>query len=216
VIFLDVFPTGPIGANCTLLGDDEGGHLVIIDPGDEAEMILERVGISGLEVSAILHTHGHMDHAGATAELSRLLPSGVPIGLNREDLPLFSSLSSQGELFGLSVEDPPKPDLELRDGDIIEVGRLKLEVLHTPGHSPGSVCFFLRRTDSGDLLIAGDVLFAGSIGRTDLWGGSFEILEDSIRTRLYTLPGKTRVICGHGPETTIERERMTNPFVRGV
>ena len=212
MIVLQTFPTGPIQANCTILGDREAGEAVIIDPGDEAERILEKIRDSGLHVTAILHTHAHMDHAGATSELAEQLPPGTPIALHREDLPLYEGLQEQGALFGIEVVNPPPPTLWLDDGQEISVGTLHLEVRHTPGHSPGSVCFILREPDA--IAIVGDVLFAGSIGRTDLWGGSFEILEKSIRTQLYTLDDSTRVICGHGPDTTIGKEKNSNPFVR--
>ncbi len=213
MIFLQTFPTGPIQANCTILGDRESGEVVIIDPGDEAERIFGIIRESGLRPKAILHTHAHMDHAGGSAELAAMLPPGTPIALHPEDLPLYEGLEEQGRLFGLEVENPPPPTLRLEDGQQIAVGGLSLEVRHTPGHSPGSVCFILHEPEK--IAIVGDVLFSGSIGRTDLWGGSFEVLEKSIRTRLYTLDDQTRVICGHGPDTSIGREKRSNPFVRG-
>jgi len=211
-MLLDVFPTGPIQANCTLLGDEGAGVLVIVDPGDEAGRIVEKVRASGLEPLAILHTHGHMDHAGGTAGVKVALPE-VPVWLHREDLELYEHLARQGRMFGLEVEDPPPPDRWLEHGQRIAVGALELEVRHAPGHSPGSVCFVVHGGPE-PLVIAGDVLFAGSIGRTDLLGGSFEVLERSIIDQLYTLPDETKVIAGHGPATTIGHERRTNPFVR--
>ncbi len=212
-MLLEVFPVGPIQANCTLLGDEAAGKLVVIDPGDEGERIAERIRRTGLEPVAILHTHGHMDHAGGTAELLERLGGGVPVGLHPDDLPLYRRLPEQGRMFGFEVQAPPEPDLELNDGLRIPVGGCELEVRHTPGHSPGSVSFVVHGAPE-PLVIVGDVLFAGSIGRTDLWGGSYDTLAESIRTRLYTLPDETRVISGHGPETTIGHERRTNPFVR--
>ncbi len=211
-MFLEVFPTGPIQANCTLLGDEEAGKLVVIDPGEEAARIAERVRASGLEPVAILHTHGHLDHAGGTAHLAELLP-GIPVGLHPGDLPLYRNLARQGAMFGLSVDEPPDPDLELEHGQRIPVGGLELEVRHTPGHSPGSVSFVVHGAPE-PLAIVGDVLFAGSIGRTDLWGGDFDLLARSIREQLYTLPAATTVVTGHGPTTTIGHESATNPFVR--
>jgi len=212
--FLDVFPTGPIQANCILLGDPEAGVLAIIDPGEEAERILERVAASGLRPVLILHTHGHLDHAAATAELSRRLGPEVPVGLHPAELDLYRNLPMQGRAFGLEVDPPPEPNLALAHGQLLAVGSLQLEVRHTPGHSPGGVCFVLDGVAPA-IAIVGDVLFAGSIGRTDLWGGSYPVLERSIREQLYSLPDDTRVVCGHGPETTIGREKRTNPFVRG-
>ncbi|MCP4895843.1 MAG: MBL fold metallo-hydrolase [bacterium] len=213
-LFLEVFPTGPIQANCVLIGDREAGVVAVVDPGEEAEMIADRVRASGLEPCFILHTHGHLDHAGGTAELKRLLGNTLKVGLHPDEVELYNSLPTQGQMFGFQAETPPEPDLDLVHGSEIEIGRLKLEVRHTPGHSPGGVCFVVIGA-AEPLVIAGDVLFAGSIGRTDLWGGSFEILAKSIREQLYTLPDDTRVICGHGPDTTIAHEKATNPFVSG-
>jgi hydroxyacylglutathione hydrolase len=213
-LFLDVFAVGPIQANCVLLGDADAGELVVIDPGEEGERIAERVRASGLRPTMILHTHGHLDHAGGTAELARELDPGLPIGLHPDEIELYRNLPMQAQMFGLEVEAPPEPDLWLEQGQTLAVGGLELEVRHTPGHSPGGVCFVVSGADE-ELVVAGDVLFAGSIGRTDLMGGSFPVLERSIRTQLYTLPEDTRVICGHGPETTIGREKATNPFVSG-
>ena len=213
-LFLDVFPVGPIQANCVLLGDTDSGELVVIDPGEEAERIADRARESGLRPTMILHTHGHLDHVGGTAELARLLGGGLPIGLHPEEIDLYRNAPLQAQMFGLEVEVPPEPDLALRHGDTVTVGNLELEVRHTPGHSPGGVCFVVSGGDER-LAVVGDVLFAGSIGRTDLMGGSFPVLERSIREQLYTLADETRVICGHGPDTTIGREKASNPFVSG-
>jgi len=213
-LFLDVFAVGPIQANCVLLGDADAGELVVIDPGAEGRKIAERVRASGLLPRMILHTHGHIDHAGGTAELARKLDAGLPIGLHRDEIELYRNLPMQAQMFGLEVEAPPEPNLWLEQGQKLAVGGLELEVRHTPGHSPGSVCFVVSGADE-PLVVVGDVLFAGSIGRTDLMGGSFPVLERSIHSQLYTLPDDTRVICGHGPDTTIGREKATNPFVSG-
>jgi glyoxylase-like metal-dependent hydrolase (beta-lactamase superfamily II) len=213
-LFLDVFAVGPIQANCVLLGDAEGGELVVIDPGEEAERIVDRIAASDLRAAMVLHTHGHIDHAGGTAELVSLLGPEIPVALHPGEHELYRSLPMQAQMFGLECDLPPEPDLWLEHGMRLSVGGLVLEVRHTPGHSPGGVCFVVSGADE-DLVVVGDVLFAGSIGRTDLWGGSFPVLERSIREQLYTLPDATRVICGHGPETTIGRERSSNPFVAG-
>jgi glyoxylase-like metal-dependent hydrolase (beta-lactamase superfamily II) len=213
-VYLDVFAVGPIQANCVLLGDTEEGVLAVIDPGEEAERIADRIEASGLAPTMVLHTHGHIDHAGGTADLMRRLPAGLPVGLHRDELDLYLNIAMQGRMFGLETETPPEPDLWLDHGLEIELGSLRLEVRHTPGHSPGGVCFVIGGAPEPTAIV-GDVLFAGSIGRTDLFGGSFPILERSIREQLYTLPDDTRVVCGHGPDTTIGREKQTNPFVRG-
>jgi glyoxylase-like metal-dependent hydrolase (beta-lactamase superfamily II) len=213
-LFLDVFAVGPIQANCVLLGDADAGEVVVIDPGEEAEKIADHVRASGLRPTMILHTHGHLDHVGGTSEILRLLGGMLPIGLHPDEIDLYRNAPLQAQMFGLEVEAPPEPNLTLRHGGTVSVGALELEVRHTPGHSPGGVCFVVTSND-GPLAVVGDVLFAGSIGRTDLMGGSFPVLEASIREQLYTLPDETRVICGHGPDTTIGRERATNPFVSG-
>jgi len=213
-LFLDVFAVGPIQANCVLLGDVAAGELVVIDPGDEGERIAEKVRASGLQPTMILHTHGHLDHVAGTAELAQLLGGLLPIGLHRDEIDLYRNAPMQGAMFGLEVDAPPEPTLLLEHGQKLKVGGLELEVRHTPGHSPGGVCFVVSGADA-PLVIVGDVLFAGSIGRTDLMGGSFPVLEQSIREQLYTLPGDTRVVCGHGPNTTIGWERASNPFVSG-
>jgi len=213
-LFLDVFPVGPIQANCVLLGDREARVLAIIDPGEEAARIMERVEASGLTPTMVLHTHGHLDHAGGTADLVRRLPDGIPIGLHRDEFQLYQGIQMQGQMFGLEVEPPPDPTLWFEHGQRLELGALSLEVRHTPGHSPGGVCFVIHGAPE-PLVIVGDVLFAGSIGRTDLMGGSFPVLDQSIRSQLHSLPDETRVICGHGPDTTIGRERASNPFVSG-
>jgi glyoxylase-like metal-dependent hydrolase (beta-lactamase superfamily II) len=213
-MLLDVFPTGPIQANCVLLGDEAAGVLAVIDPGADAPSILARIERSGLEPAMVLHTHGHLDHAGGTAELCAALGDGVTVGLHREERELYFNLGTQGAMFGLDAATPPEPTVWLEHGQTLRVGGLELEVRHTPGHSPGGVCFVVTGGPE-PLVIVGDVLFAGSIGRTDLWGGSFAVLERSIREQLYTLPDATRVVCGHGPDTTIAREKASNPFVRG-
>jgi glyoxylase-like metal-dependent hydrolase (beta-lactamase superfamily II) len=213
-LFLDVFAVGPIQANCVLLGDRRAGEVVVIDPGEEGELIVDRVRASGLEPTMILHTHGHLDHVGATAQVRQLLGDELPIGLHLDESDLYHNAPMQARMFGLEVEAPPEPDLRLEHGQWLAIGDLAVEVRHTPGHSPGGVCFVIEG-EGGPLAVAGDVLFAGSIGRTDLPGGSFQVLERSIREQLYTLPEETRVICGHGPDTTIGQERATNPFVSG-
>jgi len=214
MMFLDAFATGPFQANCVLLGDDDAATLVVIDPGDEAERIAARVRASGLTAAMILHTHGHIDHAGRTAEVLQALGPGVRVGLHRDEIDLYRALAEQGRQFGFEVTEPPEPDLWMEHGDRIPVGALELEVRHTPGHSPGGVSFVVHGAPE-PLVIVGDVLFAGSIGRTDLPGGSFDVLERSIREQLYTLPDETGVLSGHGPVTTIGREKASNPFVRG-
>jgi hydroxyacylglutathione hydrolase len=213
-VLLEVLPVGPIQANCVLLGDEVGGRMAVIDPGGEPERIAARIRASSCEVALLLHTHGHVDHAAGSADLIRLLGHPVPVGLHRGDLEIYRNLPVQAAMFGLAASPPPEPDLWLEHGQRLELGALSLEVRHTPGHSPGGVVLVV--SGGGEpVVIVGDVLFAGSIGRTDLWGGSFPLLERSIREQLYTLPDATRVVCGHGPDTTIGEERRSNPFVQG-
>ncbi len=211
-LFIETFAVGPIQANCTLLGDSEAGELIVIDPGADAPMIIQRIEASGLTATMILHTHGHFDHAGGTADLKDRLKPGIPIGLHRDELEIYDALPKQGAMFGMGAQSPPEPTLWLEHGQCLRVGKFEIKIRHTPGHSPGSVCLIVSKCNPL-VAVVGDVLFAGSIGRTDLWGGSFEILEQSIREQLYTLPDDSRVICGHGPDTTIGREKITNPFV---
>lgn len=213
-LILDVFPVGPIQANCTIIGDRTAGVCAIIDPGEEAELIVSRLGASGLAPKMILHTHGHMDHAGGTADLARRLDSEIPIGLHKDDYDLYSSLQVQAKMLGFEVESPPPPTLWLEHGQLLRLGGLSLEVRHTPGHSLGGVSFVVKGAPE-HIVIVGDLLFAGSVGRHDLWGGSFEAIQQSIISQIYTLSNDTRVITGHGPETTVGHERQTNPFVRG-
>ena len=211
-LFIETFAVGPIQANCTLLGDTEAGELIVIDPGAEAEIIADRIEHSGLRPTMILHTHGHFDHAGGTGDLKRLLEPELPIGLHRDELEIYNALPTQGAMFGMGADVPPEPTLWLEHGQSLKVGHFDIEIRHAPGHSPGSVCLIVSGSQPL-VAVVGDVLFAGSIGRTDLWGGSFDILDQSIREQLYTLPDDTRVICGHGPDTTIGHEKRTNPFV---
>ncbi len=212
-MFCEVFPVGALGANCILIGDGEEGGLAVIDPGGDAALISERIRASGRELEMILLTHGHLDHAGAVAELYGGLPVKVPLGLHPAESQLFENLAVQGQLFGMAAENPPPPDLWLEHGQRIALGRLTLEVRHTPGHSSGSVCFLVHGATE-PLVIVGDLIIQGSVGRTDLFGGSMKLLEKSIRTQIYTLPDNTRIISGHGPASTIGHEKQNNFVVR--
>jgi hydroxyacylglutathione hydrolase len=188
--------------NCFVVED--GGEAVVIDPGEAHPALLE--AISGMKVKMILNTHGHLDHCGGNADLVQA--TGAPLAIHEADLPLLQSMAQQGMMFGVPATPSPDPDRFLEEGDEIPIGSLTLKVVHAPGHSPGHVVFL------GDgFAIAGDVLFAGSIGRTDLPGGSYHQLIASIRSKLLTLPEDTVVYSGHGPETTIGREKATNPFL---
>jgi glyoxylase-like metal-dependent hydrolase (beta-lactamase superfamily II) len=200
-------------SNCIILADlDTSREALIIDPGDEADKILSLVIKHKLKVRYILHTHGHLDHISATRRVAE--QTGAPIYLHREDKWLYDNLVQQASNFGLEAQDPLPLHSYLREGDKFSFGSSRIEVMHTPGHSPGSVCFLVPRKEA-DILISGDTLFASSIGRTDLWKGSFEQLIGSIKARLMPLPEDTLVLPGHGPQTTIGYERESNPFLRG-
>ncbi len=214
-LFLDVFAVGPIQANCVLLGDTDAGEVVVIDPGEEAERIVERLKASGLRPTMILHTHGHLDHVGGTADLSRLLGGNLPIGLHPDEIELYRNAPMQARMFGLEVDAPP----EARSAACGTVRQCRSGAWSSKCATRPAIhrvaCVLSFSGTEEPLAIAGDVLFAGSIGRTDLPGGSFQVLDTSIREQLYTLPDETRVICGHGPDTTIGRERASNPYVSG-
>ena len=174
---------GPIGANCFILGCESTKEAVIIDPGDEAERIKAVVVREKFKVKELLLTHAHMDHVGAVGELKRAL--GVPIGLHSDDFSLYQQVPLQARLFGLKMEAPPPIDHSLRDGEVISFGEYVLSVIHTPGHSPGGVCF--KVVGGSESLFSGDTLFCRGIGRTDLWGGDHSQLIRSIREKLFVL-----------------------------
>ena len=199
---------GPLDSNCFIVWDDQIKQGVVIDSGDDADKILNRIKELGIEIKVILVTHGHFDHVGAVAPLKREL--NVEFLAHKDDLFFIEDGENAARRWGIMIEQPPKPDRFIKDGDTIEVGNYELEVLHTPGHSPGGVSFLHNR-----MVFGGDTLFQSSIGRTDFRKGSFEELEKSIKTRLYTLPDDTIVYTGHGPTTTIGEEKRYNLFVKG-
>jgi len=205
------FPVGPLQCNCTILADPDSREAVVIDPGDEAPKILMKLAEDELKVVAIIHTHAHVDHIGAAAKLAEV--THAPTYLHPEDKFLHDILAEQAMFIGMKAPQSAPIDLQLEDAQAVHFGKYELGVIHTPGHSPGSVCFDVP---GHDICFSGDTLFAGGIGRTDLWGGDFDTLEKSIRDRLYALNSAVRVIPGHGPETFIDQERKANPFVRAL
>ena len=210
------FPAGPLQCNCTCLGDPDTGEAIVIDPGGEAEQILDWLSQNKLTLKVVLHTHAHFDHFLDSGKLREA--TNAPLKVHQGDAWLWENLEHQltflgSNRFGLDVTPVPPPDAWLTDNEAIDVGNCHGGCLHTPGHTPGSMCFWF---ESMNLLLAGDTLFNGGIGRTDLWGGDSTTIQTSIKQRLYTLPDDVLVIPGHGPTTTIGDEKRHNAFVRAA
>jgi glyoxylase-like metal-dependent hydrolase (beta-lactamase superfamily II) len=203
------FSVPPLGCNCSIIGDPVTKQAIVVDPGGAHERILHEVRQLGLTVSHILHTHAHFDHFLASGEMKKA--TGATICLHQNDLELWKNLELQCRMFGVVYAPVPEPDYWLKDEEKLLIGQVSAVALHTPGHTPGSMSFHFP---GDDLVLAGDTLFRGSIGRTDLWGGDFDAIEQSIRERLYSLKDATIVVTGHGPETEIGVEKETNQFVR--
>lgn len=201
-------PVGLIQTNCYVVGCEETKVGAVIDPGGHPERILAEVEHHGLAVKYVLNTHGHFDHTEANGAL--VAATGAPLAIHPQDQSLLEAAGGAA-WFGMSADSSPPPDLELHDGDELEIGQLHFRVLHTPGHTPGHVCFY--ESDHG-VLFDGDVLFYRSVGRTDLPGGSWQQLLESIQGVLFSLPDETAVYSGHGPATTIGEEKRLNPWVR--
>ena len=204
----ETFPVGILQCNCTILGDEQSREAIVIDPGDEVHRILAILAKHHLTVKQILVTHAHIDHIASALELKRI--TGAPILYNNADLPLAAMMKDQAGWLGVATPEVAPPDHSPADLEHIAVSGIDAQVIHTPGHTEGSLCLLVP---ASSLLIAGDTLFAGSIGRTDLPGGDYGKLLESIRERLLPLPTATLVIPGHGPATTIGEERATNPFL---
>jgi glyoxylase-like metal-dependent hydrolase (beta-lactamase superfamily II) len=211
-VIVETFPVGAIGCNCTILGDPASGEAIVIDGGDDVAAISARVEAHGLKTKYLVHTHAHVDHIGALGALRERI-GGIGL-LHPADLPLYSMLAEQAALIGLFTDQPRITTLdgELVDDDVLHAGALALRCVHTPGHTPGSTSFAFAH-DGATTLFTGDTLFAGAIGRWDLGGTSMADIVHSIRERLLVYPDDTAVVAGHGPATTIGRERATNPYL---
>jgi glyoxylase-like metal-dependent hydrolase (beta-lactamase superfamily II) len=209
-IVVEHLAVGPLGCNCTIVADRTAGEAIVVDAGDEVENVLATLDELGVRATVLVHTHGHIDHIGAYAEMrERTNARGL---LHHGDLPLYKLAAEQARFLGMK---PPKIvdlDGDLTDGDVIRAGDAKLTVLHTPGHTPGS-CSFAYESGSETTLLTGDTLFAGAVGRWDLGGTSLGDIVTSIRSKLLVYEDATGVVPGHGPFTTIGRERALNPFL---
>lgn len=208
-MILHALSVGPIMANCFIVGCESTRQAAVIDPGADSGRILKKIADEKLTVSYIINTHGHFDHAGANRKLKEA--TGAILVIHELDRFMLDSLATTAVMFGLSSENSPPPDQTVQDGDTIEIGTIVMKVLHTPGHTPGGISLL---TDG--CVFVGDTLFAGSIGRTDFPGGDYDTLISSIRNKLYPLDDNVVVYTGHGPETTIGKEKRFNPFVTGA
>jgi hydroxyacylglutathione hydrolase len=209
-MILEMVSVGPFQENCYVIGDEVTGEGALIDPGDEATRIALAVERTNLEIGWIIITHAHIDHVGGVAAL--VDEYACPVLMHAEAEPMLGQLPTQAMMMGLRFGKVPAVDRHIEDDEVLEVGGLELKALYTPGHAPGHLAFYL---ESEGLVLSGDALFAGGVGRTDLFGGDMELLLRSIVERLMTLPDETRVLPGHGPETTIGEERAHNPFLGG-
>lgn len=212
---------GPFQCNCRLLVCEETGEAALVDPGDEAARILQRVRETQLpngkplQLKWLLQTHGHLDHIGASRAVKEANPT-AKIALHGGDEEIYRALQQQGQMFGMRYDEPLPLDHRLQHGEELRLGKLKISVIHTPGHSPGSVCLRLHEDSAQgarETLFSGDTLFFRSVGRTDLWGADGDLMFKNIRERILTLDGDTRVCPGHGPDTRVGDEKRENPFL---
>jgi len=204
----EILPVGLLQCNCSILGDETSREAIVVDPGDDIPAIQAVLQRHGLSVKYIVITHAHIDHIAGAQHLKRL--TEAPILYNQNDLPLVKMMDVQASWLRMPTPEVAPPDAPLVDGQTLAISGISGTILHTPGHTQGSLCLYLPEHS---LLLAGDTLFAGSVGRTDLPGGDTQQLIRSIHTQLLTLPDDVRVVPGHGPNTTIGEERQSNPFL---
>ena len=207
----EILPVGMLQCNCSIFGDETTRQAMVVDPGDEIDRILETLARHSLTVTAIVITHAHIDHIGGARKLK--LATGAPVYMNLEDSELQDMLDVQANWLGMRTPEAVDIDVPMKDGDKLFIGATEVHVLHTPGHTPGSICLWLPAERK---LVAGDTLFRDSIGRTDLPGGDSRQILESIHGQLLGLPGDTDVFPGHGDPTTIAREKRTNYFLQGL
>ena len=208
-MILETFPVGALQCNCSILGDEITNTAIVIDPGDNIPQILARLAFHRLTLKQIIVTHAHIDHVGGAALLKQA--TGAVVLMNQLDLPLLAEMDAQAGWIGVKTPETVKPDASAEDLNVAGLDNLRAQILHTPGHTPGSICLHFEKEH---LLFAGDTLFAGTIGRTDLPGGNLQQMMRSLRERLLPLPEETRVIPGHGRFTLLGEERATNPFLQ--
>ncbi len=207
-MLFETIVVGQLGVNCFILADQDAKEGVVVDPGADTEQVLAVVRAKGLTIRHVINTHGHFDHVGGNRRL--LSETGATLMIHAADEPYLSRAAKSATMYGLTAEDSPTPGTHLTDGQSIRFGRHEIRVIHTPGHTPGGCCLYLAEEG---MLLSGDTLFAESIGRTDLSGGSYDALASSIRDKLFTLPAETKVYPGHGPITTIGHEKAHNPYL---
>lgn len=195
---------GPLQANCFIIGDETSRQAIVIDPGDEPDLIMDVINENKSEVSYIVCTHGHFDHVGAVPDIKE--KTGAKVVIHKDEIEIYHAAKDMAAFWGYEVERLPEPDILVDDGDRITIGDVSFTILHTPGHSPGGICLY-----GEGIVVTGDTLFAGSVGRTDFYGGDMNKLRESFN-KLMSLPDETKVLPGHGPDSTIGIEKRDNPF----
>jgi hydroxyacylglutathione hydrolase len=207
-MIIQEFIVGPLENNCYIISDEKNKETFVVDPGDEPDRIIDFIREKGLKLKYIVCSHAHYDHVGAVPELKQ--ETGAQIVIHQNELDLYTHIEKQGMMWGGELDPLPAPDIIVEEGSILAIGNLKFEVLHTPGHTPGGICLY-----GEGMIITGDTLFAGSVGRTDLHGGDLRQLKNSFK-RIMLLPETVRVLPGHGPESTIGREKHENFFAAEI